>query len=85
MSKTLKIHVVEISSPNLAQPAKHYVRDTTPAAARNWLLDQAVTVRVATQDDVIEMAKAGIEPIGPNESVAPDTAQADAFENESRN
>ena len=71
MSKKPKIHVVEIDQPD-GTTATFYVRDTTPAAARNWLLDNKVRSRVASQDDVLDMVGQGAKPIGPHESVEPD-------------
>lgn len=65
--KKTQTHVVTIKIPSdRGGPftQNFYVRHHTPASARNWLLDDSVETRVATQDDIEFMVKAGIEPAG---------------------
>lgn len=81
--KKLKVHLVEITLPNGAV-IQHYVRHYDSRQAQSWLLDARVLSRPATQDEVIDMALAGVMPVGPHEAVAePDptiAAQVGMFE-----
>jgi hypothetical protein len=77
----LKINVVEIDISEAA-PRRVFVKHFDPRQAKAWLLEQNVTARVATQDDIIEMVNEGVTPIGPFEAVDPepaDESQLDAF------
>lgn len=77
MSKRL-IHIVTITpSPDTA-PIQFYVRHDSPAKARNWLLDNQVEVRVADQNDIIDMVQEDITPIGPYEEPEADDAPVQA-------
>lgn len=76
--KKLKICVVDINpvvpaTPEQAQQrTRFYVRHYDPRQARAWALEQAVTSRVAEQDEVLQMGRQGISPIGPFEGVPAD-------------
>lgn len=79
--KESKIHVVTITTKPEGKKLTFFVRDESPAKARNWLLDNNVEVRVASQADIIDMVKNDTEVLGPNEPDAVDK-QVDAFTQE---
>lgn len=68
--KKLKIHIIEITPTHSAEPIKLFVRHEDVRQARAFALDGRVTARPATQEEIIDMARAGIMPIGPFETVA---------------
>lgn len=75
--KKLKVQIVEIDVGE-ARPQRYYVKHHSAREARAWLLEEKVTARPAEQDEVIEMAKDGVDPIGPFEK--PKTALDDSNE-----
>lgn len=74
MPKKMQIHVITLalslplSENQISEVREFYVRHETPVKARNWLLENAVSERVATQEDVMLMVKRGIAPMGPFEA-----------------
>lgn len=78
MSKTLKYHIVTIE--DVGGFIKEYgVRHYDPRQARAWILEKKVTSRVATQDDMMRIAKdqlVVLEPFEPEESAQLDIVDA---------
>lgn len=69
---TIQLVTIQTTDGKINSLEVFVVRHHDPRQAKAWLLEQAVTARRATQDEVIDIARKNTAIIGPFEKTAMD-------------